>query len=719
MSEDRDQADAGAAESARKTSTALDDLTAAARRADQTFTTGIITNLPTTISGVVDQFGSLGRALGEFTRVAEARAQTLRQFSDIGLNFNSNIRTMSQTAINARMNLEQMAIFAGKNSEALATLGTGVDSGLTTFTRQLNDLLNGQSKDIERNLGRLGFETDEIIETFMSYEQQLAFAGVTSRRSERERNLAAQEYAQTLDELATLTGRQRDELDKEMREVAGRGELMLTARDLPEAMRPELANMVGEFTATQGRTFGLLLQDVLTNAVPDREGNDLLLALPEMADTMEEMRRALRDPTTTREELQGMLRVLNAEAATLVDSELAVTLGRFRDLDTPFARVAEEQREAAQIQLNRLRQGTEGGTAEEGAAARDRAYQERLDSALTDTRTVYNTFIDSQIELERARNQARQQEFDLVYGTLEGQIVRFGDDIVGAARRVNENITTDLEGVSAWLQGQVAGLGSTFTAQINRAINDISGVNTEQAAALEAELSGAAERFAEASPTDRPAIQAEIEDIIDRINNEVRRARLNDLDSADFTITNADITILNRTPIPEEDDGQSIGTLGTAGRLFRNFGTESLVPLHNIEAVLTPRQMGDVVQNSAGGLARAILGNINSIQTDKTVDAILSSGIVGQDQLSVMQGNLNSIMRSVRETMTANTNTTIDTTSLESEIRQISIRMRGPLEEALTSSLRPHLEQLVAHSKNTADSNERIQRNTKYMTGNV
>lgn len=719
MSEDRDQADAGAAESARKTSTALDDLTAAARRADQTFTTGIITNLPTTISGVVDQFGQLGQALGEFTRVAEARAQTLRQFSDIGLNFNSNIRTMSQTAINARMNLEQMAIFAGKNSEALATLGTGVDSGLTTFTRQLNDLLNGQSKDIERNLGRLGFETDEIIETFMSYEQQLAFAGVTSRRSERERNLAAQEYAQTLDELATLTGRQRDELDKEMREVAGRGELMLTARDLPEAMRPELANMVGEFTATQGRTFGLLLQDVLTNAVPDREGNDLLLALPEMADTMEEMRRALRDPTTTREELQGMLRVLNAEAATLVDSELAVTLGRFRDLDTPFARVAEEQREAAQIQLNRLRQGTEGGTAEEGAAARDRQYQERLDSALTDTRTVYNTFIDSQIELERARNQARQQEFDLVYGTLEGQIVRFGDDIVGAARRVNENITTDLQGVSDWLQQQIDGLGSTFTAQINRAINDISGVNTEQAAALEAELSGAAERFAEASPTDRPAIQAEIEDIIDRINNEVRRARLNDLDSADFTITNADITILNRTPIPEEDDGQSIGTLGTAGRLFRNFGTESLVPLHNIEAVLTPRQMGDVVQNSAGGLARAILGNINSIQTDKTVDAILSSGIVGQDQLSVMQGNLNSIMRSVRETMTANTNTTIDTTSLESEIRQISIRMRGPLEEALTSSLRPHLEQLVAHSKNTADSNERIQRNTKYMTGNV
>lgn len=719
MSEDRDQADAGAAESARKTSTALDDLTAAARRADQTFTTGIITNLPTTISGVVDQFGQLGQALGEFTRVAEARAQTLRQFSDIGLNFNSNIRTMSQTAINARMNLEQMAIFAGKNSEALATLGTGVDSGLTTFTRQLNDLLNGQSKDIERNLGRLGFETDEIIETFMSYEQQLAFAGVTSRRSERERNLAAQEYAQTLDELATLTGRQRDELDKEMREVAGRGELMLTARDLPEAMRPELANMVGEFTATQGRTMGLLLQDVLTNAVPDREGNDLLLALPEMADTMEEMRRALRDPTTTREELQGMLRILNAEAATLVDSELAVTLGRFRDLDTPFARVAEEQREAAQIQLNRLRQGTEGGTAEEGAAARDRQYQERLDSALTDTRTVYNTFIDSQIELERARNQARQQEFDLVYGTLEGQIVRFGDDIVGAARRVNENITTDLQGVSDWLQQQVAGLGSTFTAQINRAINDISGVNTEQAAALEAELSGAAERFAEASPTDRPAIQAEIEDIIDRINNEVRRARLNDLDSADFTITNADITILNRTPIPEEDDGQSIGTLGTAGRLFRNFGTESLVPLHNIEAVLTPRQMGDVVQNSAGGLARAILGNINSIQTDKTVDAILSSGIVGQDQLSVMQGNLNSIMRSVRETMTANTNTTIDTTSLESEIRQISIRMRGPLEEALTSSLRPHLEQLVAHSKNTADSNERIQRNTKYMTGNV
>jgi len=69
--------------------------------------------------------------------------------------------------------------------------------------------------------------------------------------------------------------------------------------------------------------------------------------------------------------------------------------------------------------------------------------------------------------------------------------------------------------------------------------------------------------------------------------------------------------------------------------------------------------------------------------------------------------------------MTMNSAPTIDTSDLENEIRQIAAQMRRPLEEALNTAFKPHLEQLVSLARSTADSNERIQRNTKSISGTV
>ena len=725
MSEEEQQrAQEGLTESAKDSSTALDDLTAAARRADQTFTGAFINKIPKTVSDVVGLLPGVGSGLSEIVKIAEARFQTLRQFTDLGANFNYNIETMSQTAINARMSLEEMAIFASKNSEMLAQLGTSVDSGLSGFTAQLTDLLTGPSREIERNLARLGFETDEMIQTFASYENQLVFSGVTERRSARERNQAAAEYAQTLDELAVLTGKQRDQIDQENREVATRGELMLFSRTLPEQSRAEFTAAIQEITQSQGQAVGLLLQDMLSTGIPlDQRGLDILNTSPELNQTMMEMRAALQRGATP-QEMDRLKRLLNAQASEIMNSPMAQTLGVFRDLDYAgnITGVIEEQANAAAFQFQRIREELEaaGKPADDEDVQREIAarQEKRMASAQSEARTAYNTFIDSQIELERSRNNARQSDLDVVFGTVEDFITKFGDTIVEGARTASEDLNNGVREIAERIDNILAGVGSGFSARVNQALDRLPSVPGDASVELEADIRRAADALSNAADSEKGEIQARLNSLVDEAERLIRRQRTSELKEADFKITNAAITVTNQ--LPEEAEGpKSIGTLGTTGRLFQNFGTESLVPLHNLEAVLTPRQMGDVVQNSASGMARAILDQINTVNTNTIMSDIMTTGMVGQDQLAVMQGNLNSVLRSVRDTMTMNSAPTIDTSDLENEIRQIAAQMRRPLEEALNTAFKPHLEQLVSLARSTADSNERIQRNTKSISGTV
>lgn len=721
---DREQREAqdDVTESAKGTSTALDDLSAAAARADATFTNGIL-SIPRTLGDAVADI--VGDRLASPVRFFEARFQTLRQLTDYGINFNYSMETM-ETAVNeARMDLSQFAGMVNKNSEAMGLFGENISDGTQVFLNTMAvafDQVQANGNTIETNLARLGYTTDEITETFLNYQQQMVFSGVRNRRDQAATNKAAAEFAENLDELSALTGKQRDQLAEEALEVSRRGDIMARARQLPENVRTMLGETVNEFEQEFGPLMGGLVSDILGPGFAQGQSVALQTANEELSNTLYRMRAAFEAGNSQEvERLQGLAA---AQASRFLDSEEFINMAVYRG--TQFGNTLAEAGEQIANSANFVRQNVRDRLLREGKPADDQAVadeiarmqRERRESAQGQAETAYNQFVDTQIELERAAQQARRIAVEESYNYLSGTITRVGG--------LFEGLVTRLSGEAERQAGNFGGVIDDFLdfipgsddadiqAEINRA-----GSLGPQGQQIAGQMAAIAEQLQTATGERRAELQNELE----RLLEQSRRLEAQNMiiNANNVQIRPVDEAALDRlfprTPGETPQEPNSIGTMGTRGRLFRNFGKESLVPLHNIEAVMTPRQMGELVERSASGMAQAIVNQIDQASSNNAVSAIMSTSFTTQDQLRVLQGNLNSIVRSVRESSITGSPAEINLDGLENEIRQLASQMRGPLEEALTGALRPHLEQLVGFSKTTAETNSRIQRNIRGVVG--
>ena len=712
-------------ESARDSSVALDDLAAAARRADSTFNTSL-TSLPRTLGDAVDKM--FGENIAAPIRFFEARFQTLRQLTDFGVNFGFSMRDMESAANNARMSLSEMTSMAKDNSEIMGIFGESVSSGVQNFLGDLGNLralgdAGAAGRELEARLTSLGFETEEVSNAFLSYNAQLAFQGHRDRITGDLRNRRAVEFAETLDELAQLTGKQRDALAEEALDVSREGDIMARARQLPAAT----ADMLGETTAIfdqLGDQYGGLARDILGRGFARGDAVMVQAADEQTANLLYELRQAFE--TGNRERVEQIRAQVMASAGAFEDSEVFREMGVFTNV--PFGKVVSEMGSQSFAVTERFRSiADELGvtlTDIEGLSAvieESNSRFERTRETARDPDSMFNTMTEQIIAAERTNQTVRNELIDAAYETLAEHITDFGN-LFGAGL---ERLENDIPNIAQTLRNEFSEMMSSMTGDAgsgpNQALTRGFATSDPEAVAAAAEISSLLDERSSASVERQREIDSRIDDLSRTINTiEVANAIIN-IEQAQDARTEASSEASRRLN-SETEQPNSIGTLGNFGRLFRDFGTESLVPLHNIEAVMTPDQMGDLVQNSAMGMARSIVERMEAATGNRSVSAINSIGSSLQNQLASLQGSLNTSMRSVRDTVATGSGNEIDLSGLENEIRQLAAQMKGPFEDALNSALRPQLEQLVSYSRTTAESNNKIQKNIRsvgndYMRG--
>ena len=727
---DRDQqrAQEGVTESAKESSTALDDLAAAARRADSTFTTGILA-VPRTLGDAVANI--VGDRLASPVRFFEARFQTLRQLTDFGINFNYSMQSM-ETAVNeARMDLSQFAGMVSKNSEIMGMFGENTSDGAQTFLNTISaafDQVQANGNTIETNLARLGYTTDEITETFLNYQQQMVFSGVRDRRDRAAVNKASAEFAENLDELSTLTGRRRDQLADEFLEVSRRGDIMARARQLPENVRTMLGDTVAEFEQEFGPLMGGFMSDVLGPGFAQGQSVAIQTANEELANTAYAMRQAFEEGNAP--EVERLKRLAAAQAARFMDSEEFINMAVYRgtEFGNTLAEAGEQIAGAAYFARQNIRDRLERELGrpvsdQEVADELQRMQSERRAAAQSQAETAYNQFVDSQIALERAAQEARRIGIAESYEYLSGTITRVGGLFEGLVTRLTGEASRQVQNLGVLVDALVDFIPGSDAADTQAEIERAASLGAA-GAQIAGEMAAIAEELETATGGRQAELQAQMAALVEQSRQIEARVVAINAATAEINLTDQDRERLMRLfgldGTPEgatPDQGGSIGTLGRFGSLFRNFGTESLVPLHNIESVLTPQQMGQVVESSAQGMARAVLSQVDEMNTDRTVQALLGSGFARQEQLSALQGSLNTVMRTVRTSLETGGSAEINLDGLEKEISLIATQIKGPLEEAITRSLRPHLEQLVGYSRTTAETNTRIQRNIRGVVG--
>ena len=178
----------------------------------------IIRGAPQSFGDILDKIPNLDGKVAESMKFAEGYIGVWQGLTRSGVNFNNKIDDMITATGRANIQLEKLASLVTESGAAFASIGgiaqAGVDVFLANQATFMEKRLDGTFDPLRVRLEQLGYTAETITESFLAYDQIQAIQGIRDRRTGFERNRAAAEFASSMDELARLTGKQIDQLEK-------------------------------------------------------------------------------------------------------------------------------------------------------------------------------------------------------------------------------------------------------------------------------------------------------------------------------------------------------------------------------------------------------------------------------------------------------------------------------------------------------------------------
>ena len=720
-------------------STALDDLTAAARRADATFAGSSLLFA----RNLGDAVSSVSASLGKGVRFFETRFQTLRQLTDYGINFNYSMEAMETQVNNARLTLGEFAGLVREGNDRFVGLGISVSSGATNFLNATATMLNATDEfgnRLENRIARLGYTTDETVEAFLNYQNQLKFSDMGRRRDEATLRRGFLEYTEVLDDLAKLTGKERDKIQETMTDAARDPVMMARDLSLQESVRGTSARIAGQIEAQFGPAMASVVKDMLG---PGYLQNENKYAAPfDFVRTLEQIYIAQNNDDLTL--VNQLSQRLNAEIARLPTSAEFQALGvHDRSPVGQFLRRAVSDMNAAGAGYLNYQRATQDLIREGNLNPTAMDVERRVQAELTRQRNLttppgpgeprsgteaYNAFIDSQIENERRNQTLRQGALDLAYTKLSGVIT----GLATTMGTLNSRLVQDIANVRATVDGLINGLGFSTTelqTQVQTAARTAASLGDE-GFALSGSLQSLFDRYNSATnETDRQGILREMGDVLTAIQALQSQTMQIDARNAQIAIDGSNSTInIPGAALPPATNGGagsngSIGTLGAVGRIFKNYGTETMTALHGLEAVLTPDQLSDIVLRTVDSTLMAANNNLGQSGIDPSIRQVMRSFTTS---LSSIDGRLNTIRSNFNDNRSLTNTNELGADAIgeivATALGRMPSDMRDAFETALSNTIRNPIEQLVAVNIQNAETSSKIRRgitnmSTDYLRG--
>ena len=177
-----------------------------------------------TLVEMADQTGNkflfgLAKSFQVLTRIVDQQIDNFKQLSEVGVQFSDGLFTTRELALRAGVSLDVFTQNLGKSSSTFALLGGSVRAGTERFT-EISRLLQTEFRSQANALGLTFEETTDYLTDYL--EIQTA-QGKAQTMTDRQLNQGAQEFIVQLDQLASITGKQRkqlaDQLKSEMQET--------------------------------------------------------------------------------------------------------------------------------------------------------------------------------------------------------------------------------------------------------------------------------------------------------------------------------------------------------------------------------------------------------------------------------------------------------------------------------------------------------------------
>jgi len=188
------------------------------------------------ISGLLSSFGGLakealmgGESMSDFTRhipivgsllggltgIFDQNLDSFRQMSNSGAVFGEGLNGLRNMAASAGIPLGEFSDIVAENSQRMTYFGGGVANGTVQFAKLAGELRNGPG----RALMGIGYTAQDLNESLIDYAE---FSQRQARAEGKQAKLTADgaaNYLETVDQLAAITGKRRDQIKEEMNQV--------------------------------------------------------------------------------------------------------------------------------------------------------------------------------------------------------------------------------------------------------------------------------------------------------------------------------------------------------------------------------------------------------------------------------------------------------------------------------------------------------------------
>ena len=670
------------------------------------------------------QLSTLTSGLGKLNDVVkylEGGLGALQAFSRFGVDFDMSIGLMNRSAAGARLGLDELANIVSSNTDAFLMMGngiTGVGDGVKTFLnlqKQFFFDVGDKASEASLQLMRLGLTTKDINETFLTYDAIEGFRRNGERVTTAQRNLAAAEFAKSLDKLSKLTGKQTDQINKEIRQKMRQGDVAAFGATLEKGARQDFLKATTFMTTALGPDLGQLFEDLVIRGFPDKEVAALLSTMPKTADAFKEYGKVVR--TGTKEQRDAALataaQIASQEAYTKqnigfaqlgnrVGSEVMAMQSRVAGATaTGFAEAAREV--TAEMQAA----GEDISKAGPAFFARVQKRQEELMKSPTadaggdtpnDIKNRERLATEALLKLQGTASeiaQAAQKQIDGLYRTLGESADKFADYL-----RKELNPTVLIGDIMSTINSALGITGSGMSTAVQRAEAAVQNAIRANNPELAAEINRLVTQVVSANESDRTKL-------IEALGEKIKEAMSLTWEAQSVVINSNGEVVVNGVPtgrtveprhIPPGQRGEprDTGSLGKTGRLFENFGKQSNMLLHGIESVQTPEQTADIMKNSALGALRAVddifsAGNFSSSISKNIIPTIES---IAANNVQTLNGMLNTMQNTSKQMVSNASPKGMDMGELTSSFKTAMNDIRKPIED-VAKSLKGPMEQLA------------------------
>jgi len=295
-----------------------------------------------------DVFGSLSKIGGvtgavfsgmqKLASMQEAYLKTYQDLSSSGVNFGGSLTQMRMAASSTYMTLDGFAKLMKNNSESFAKMGGTANEGAQAFTKVAADMQKSQIGD---QLRGLGYTSDQANQGLANY---IAMTG--GRNKEEMKNTkglaaAAGEYMGQLDALAQITGKSREEQERQLKEASANAAYEAYLLTLDEEGKKKAQASMQNALATGGKAGADLLKSQLLGLPPMTDAAKKLEALgPNVANGIKQMGIAVNDSSKSMKDVEKGRAAAQAGATKDVERLGKGTLNALSMMSGPDAQAA-------------------------------------------------------------------------------------------------------------------------------------------------------------------------------------------------------------------------------------------------------------------------------------------------------------------------------------------------------------------------------------------